>query len=254
MNWSWYYLKTHWILKKKLLLEYLNPISNNSAILFIIITQPRAGSTLLHTYLNSHPNIKSYGERPRRLKKRYGDEAILSPKQFFPFRTSLPIRSVGLKISIQHYNDPFYDPFFNWIIENKDLRIVMLTRKNLARSFLSLNIAQKTQQWSSNKNPVSPHEKKITFHLNEFESFKKEIAEMSYTLLNKLKDHKMIKINYEDLIDSPESLMEIQVLLQVKPRNLFTLLHKQNPEQAKDLIENWEEVKEVFNKYDMSNI
>ena len=56
------HLRIYLIIKRKAILSAIDPRQTSNYTPFIILCQPWSGSTLLHTYLNSNPEIKSYGE------------------------------------------------------------------------------------------------------------------------------------------------------------------------------------------------
>lgn len=88
------YFRTWLIIKKKQLLN-LFPQSKNNYIRFAIICAPRSGSNWLHTLLNSHHNIISYGEILRKTHVNNPTQKLptLNELVFYPHHPS--IKAVG---------------------------------------------------------------------------------------------------------------------------------------------------------------
>ena len=213
---------------------------------FLIVGLPRSGTTLLHTYLNNHPDIWSHGETDI--------TTFQDPEQiknlFSPYPAN--IKAVGAKILLPAGG--------NFEVERiiKDLddsehppNYIFLYRENLLRWYISLKIAERTHQWS-----VSDNQKAIPLHLKQIEVDTKNLiqdfnqAQQNIVCYKKLfhKRREMV-ISYEELVHNPEvKLLEVQEFLGVHPVKLKSLLKKQNPELLPRLVLNFKEVTEVLRR------
>lgn len=212
---------------------------------FFIVGIARSGTTLLHTYLNNHPNIFSHGEISiLNLQDEWIKDTIFPPY-------SKNIQAVGAKVLLPIDNKAQGVKFLK-DIDNSGLSIyfLFLYRNNLLKWYVSLKIAQKTAQWSkTNERQTLP------LHLKQVEIDTKELiqnlkqAQESIDYYRKLfSRQRIIELTYEQLQQYPHSkLNEIQAFLGVNSAPLVSLLKKQNPELLSELIINFEEVKEVLN-------
>src|SRR5688572_9500988 len=99
------HLRTYLIIKKKELLNYVRSKGHHYTS-FVILCEPRTGSTLLHTFLNFHPNIRSYGEILRELVEKNNNLNlnVLNANIFKPHAKHL--QAVGLKLFYFYFDHP----------------------------------------------------------------------------------------------------------------------------------------------------
>jgi LPS sulfotransferase NodH len=203
---------------------------------------------MLHTYLNSHPQIKSYGEVLRE-----NIEANTIVKETFPyierlaFKPHAPaLKAIGLKLFYEYYEDPRYSSSFNYVVNRKDVRIIYLVRRDILKVYVSLKIAQKTNVWSSVKSATNEPRPQITVDRHDYMRFREEHLRHRTLFLALFKDHPLLEVAYEDLAQNPRPILEsVQEFLGVRPRTLFTLLKQQNPGSVASLITNYDEVKDI---------
>ena len=125
---------------------------------FIITCAPRTGSTMLRMMLNSHPEIVCHGEaitlkRPPNLGKKYQDYIGKTSQELAQIRAENPVnflysyiwnkeyykansKAVGLKLKYRQLQEEFKE-VFQAILEDKEIRIIHLTRRNLLKRYLS---------------------------------------------------------------------------------------------------------------------
>ena len=248
MHYYLQYLRTYLIIKRKQLLDALSLSKSKNYTPFVILSEPRSGSTMLHTYLNSHPQIKSYGEVLRE-----NVEANSITSEMFPYIESLAfkphtpaLKAVGLKLFYEYYEDPRYSKSFNHVVKRKDIKILYLIRRDILKVYVSLKIAQKTNVWSSVKSASQEARPKITIDRNDYIQFREEHLRHRRLFITLLKDHPLLEVAYEDLVENPQPILKsIQQFLDVKPKTLFTLLKQQNPGSVASLITNYDEVKDI---------
>ncbi|MFD1001721.1 sulfotransferase [Ohtaekwangia kribbensis] len=242
------YLRTYLIIKRKQLLNAFSFSKSKSYIPFVILSEPRSGSTMLHTYLNSHTQIKSYGEV---LRENIEANAIatetapyIESLAFKPHATAL--KAIGLKLFYEYYEDARYSNSFNYVINRKDVKIIYLIRRDILKVYVSLKIAQKTNVWSSIKSAENEPRPKIAIDRNDYIQFREEHLRHRRLFVTLLKDHPLLEVAYEDLVQNPQPVLKsIQQFLGVKPKALFTLLKQQNPGSVESMITNYDEVKDI---------
>ena len=139
VSYWWSKIKIIFITRKKRILNKISPFRATAHVHFVILCMPRTGSTLLHTLLNSHPNIISYGEVLRRNYVR-GKQTDLSADIFKKHQTS--IKAIGLKLFYEYRTKQDFKDYYREITRNKNVKIIHLVRENLLDSFISLKNAQ----------------------------------------------------------------------------------------------------------------
>jgi LPS sulfotransferase NodH len=235
------YLRTYLIIKRKQLLTKLSLNKGNAYTPFVILCDPRSGSTLLHTYLNSHTQVLSYGEVLRmELEKGTRSDNLISDKVFKPHAPQ--IKAVGLKLFYEYKDHPDYRHSFNQIVQRKEVKVIHLIRKNLLGLYVSLKTAEQTKVWSATQRKT-PEQIQITINIEDYLTFV-EMHRKHRTLCQDLfRQHDTLNMSYEDLAESPQhTLISVQQFLSVDPQKLFTLLAKQGNGPVAARISNYAEI------------
>ena len=240
------WIRTVLINRTKRYLTRFWPFQSVSDHHFIILCRPRTGSTLLHTSLNSHPAIFSYGELPRKNL----EKGITNSIEQHLFKKHPPsIKAVGLKVFYDYLDSPEYRKFVFELSERPEVKVLHLKRRNALDEFISLEKAKKRNIWSSTDgNSLSPVES-INPDPDEFRRFLALRAFLSRRAEYIFQGHPVLEVYYEDLIgDSRSTLMQIQQFLGVKRRNLFSLLTKMGDPLHRD-IANYKALKEIYESF-----
>ena len=246
------YIKTLSILKKKQLLNAVSRRHCSSYSKFIILCHHRTGSTLLHTYLNSHPNVWSRGEDiGQYLRGNIGREK--SPDRFLKEDVfglyNRSIQAVGVKLLYQYRRSAVGYQLINTLCQQSDLKVIHLSRKNLLRVWVSDKIAERTGRYTTWKPTqyIHPNEKKIYVSPDEcIRGLNKMHADKIF-FEGSFKGCDTMPLTYEDLTIQPMvALAKVQQFLCLKTAKLFSMLLQQNPEPLTQLIVNFEEVKRAL--------
>lgn len=204
---------------------------------FAIVCTARSGSTWLHTLLNSHPSIHSEGEIIR--DNHLSDESkSFDEFAFQPYARM--IKAVGLKI---FHENSVYAEGLDTIIEDSDVKIILLRRKSILEQFVSLKIAEESKEWIY----ASDATKQVLLDPEEYDTYRELQIRMYKQIVDRLTNKEFIEISYEEMLqDKDKTLKTIQQFLGVKHKKLYSLLRKQGAKKISDQIANWEEVKENF--------
>lgn len=225
----------------------------------LLLGTARVGSTLLQSYLNKHPEIYCEGEiyntdhlkmygKADKLKAQMNDDAIKFLATYGYPKHSKKIKYAGFKLFYSHFKTEKTKAIWRYLIQNKEIKIIHIKRRNLLRNFLSLKIAVKTNEWRSfNENSNSENKKtELTKEdcLYEFESQYNTTRQIE----QKFKNHKIIEVYYSDLVNKKQETMNrIFNFLDTEPIFLpDPVLKKQNPERLSELILNFESLKSEF--------
>lgn len=252
------YLRTLSVLRYKQLLQWLPLRQAQDYTPFVVLCHPRSGSTLLHTYLNSHPAIISKGEKAMidlRHHPEIIDENYIAQK-IFCLQPS-PIKAVGIKFFVNFVAQPEGNMLLSQLSNLPNLKVILLKRKNPLRIIVSSGIADKTGQMSAwtKSHKLAVADRRIHLSpekcLNDLQTMEKEF-EQSVKLLE---GQEKISIYYEELASRQEAtLRKVQQFLQVPPRKLFTLLRRQNPEPLSRLISNYAELADHLKENRWTNL
>ncbi len=134
---------------------------------FLILAQARTGSTMLVRALNSHPNVRCFGEvlntardlilygvqgydnydpRDRELRDR-DFKAFLRTRIYTPDGEG--ISATGFKLLYGQFRD--FPGLQDWLTQETSIRVIHLKRRNLLRQLVSLKLAFTTGVWVDNR-------------------------------------------------------------------------------------------------------
>jgi LPS sulfotransferase NodH len=207
---------------------------------FLILGHPRTGTSLLHTYLNSHSAILSLNEAL----------AYTNDGKLLFHNYSKAIKVVGFKYFYEYILDAEKRNTLIQLVSDFKIKVLKIDRKNYLRTYISLKIAEKTKEWSStgsttfalkNKQLKLTKEECLTAFAN-YAAMEKETE-----VILKHYNIPVYTIEYEALDTNPIAVMNgVQEYLGVVPQTVFSLLTKQNPERISELILNYQELKNEF--------
>jgi len=224
LRYLWRYLKTWLIVQRKRLLRLIDKSKGEDFTRFVIVCAPRSGSTMLHTYLNSHSQILSHGEIIRRRIEQ--GEDVISIKEFAFSPQSKKIKAVGLKLFYEHMDQKGFKVAFDEVLDDDEIKVIHLQRRDKRKQFLSLRKAEKSGAWSSTLKQKEEVEVSITEQ--EYVDYEKEQQQLVDRVRERFAGHEVIEVSYEELVKDPKHELErIQQFIEVEPKKLFTLLQKQ---------------------------
>jgi LPS sulfotransferase NodH len=234
----------------------------NIPIKFTIFSGARSGSSLFCNLLNSHPEILCHSELFN-LKKIYYSQNISNNlgintveerdrnvELFLAkvWQQTLNSNAVGFKILCNQNPSAA-----SLVIKDKTVRKILLVRRNQIKSYVSMLIALKTNEWYLSKNKSQGKENQqlsvkvnveglhnwIKKHNKCYESIRQQLRNSNQSFL---------EISYEDLVGPKNELVKSSVLqfigVSAQPHILQTTLKKQNSENLVDLVSNFGELEE----------
>lgn len=207
---------------------------------FVVISRSRTGSNLLVSFLNNHRKIRAFGEKFVYLHNR--DTNSIYNEIFRKKSTKI----TGFKLFYYHPLDSDDRSIWELLKNDQSIKIIHLRRRNALRAYLSQKIAQNTKVWvNSGDNNVATDTKKVHLDIDEmFKDFEDTNNDINQTK-STFDEHQMIEVFYEDLIqDRIETMNRIFDFLNVSRIQVKTTMKKQNPEKIKDLVINYDALKE----------
>ena len=206
----------------------------------VVLTRSRTGSNWLISLLNSHPDIQIKGEVFDWLRGRNSEEIL---KDVFP--ESSEYDCLGFKIFYNHPLDDEDKSVWELLKKDRSIKVVHLLRKNMLRSFLSHEIAEKNEVWSSKMGDVSPEDKLV--HLDVGKLYWDFQITEKYIYLSKqfFTFHNHLEVTYEELMDNQDNCIKRVLNFLGLPFGESTSdMKRQNPEPLEKLISNYSEVHE----------
>lgn len=242
---------------KHILSRLARPCKGNH---LFILAEPRSGSSWLFKTLNSHPEIKIYGEllNPRSFHAQTLSGGIMpqNDSQRLNFikknlETGQPCFT-GFKALLPHIHSLSPTLLARLIRQYPHGHYILLFRENPAMSRISLNIAHAYNIWHV-KNPSEITKRRVTIHPEVFlRELEKALWLREYisTLLTK-NGVKSLIISYEQLFGETEKkLMCVLDFLNLQPQELkWNNEIKGNPFRPSETVENYDELEAFLRPY-----
>jgi hypothetical protein len=223
------------------MLNYIPPVTK-----FMIVSRGRTGSTLLQLLLDSHPDIFMYGEQfggggmPSSPEDIYLKMNYKTPREYmdnYVFASKDGFRAIGFKLMYGHL-DKVKNGNFEQYIQDRQIKVIHLVRKQMLDVCLSSVLAKETNKWVGSvfTEPVNISPKCCR---STFERYTAAIEEM-----DNLGGH---KVYYSELKD-PEVQRGMLDYLGVRrvPMKISERTIKQRVKSKREMILNYEELKECF--------
>ena len=152
---------------------------------------------------------------------------------------------VGFKLFYYHLTENEWEKF----LHHDEFKIIHLTRRNRLRTLVSLEIAMKTDKWKIRANSnTAPSDKKVWINTEDLLARLETIKKLEMEARERFKNRQMLEVVYEDLAANPTSefrrISEFLGLADIDPSK--NILKKQNPENSRDLIINFDEVAQTL--------
>lgn len=231
---------------------------------FIIVCAARTGSTLLRLLLQSHPDICCHGEiitpderhvvqlagmkadYKSNLRDLLIDTRKSDPARFLCDFALYPGRflAVGLKIKYSEFLPEVIGNAHAWVLENMDVKIIHLRRRNLLRRLVSHQFALQTGVNMVLTGGNVPEYKSLRLDfdacVDDFETVRAEEERFS----SLFSGHPVIDLAYEAVVD-PQSGERARILdfLGVPQAPLSTPMVKLGRDDLGESIENYEDLR-----------
>lgn len=261
---------------------------------FIVLGETRTGSDMLVQALNSHSGIICYGEifntgldlvnlqvcgfAPEDQALRDQDPELFLRQRIFSRRAE-DTRVVGFKIFYTHFSK--FEGLEGRLVDDAELHVLHLQRRNALGMLVSLKIATETGIWIAGgksqkagptltdalkapRHPVKAaawlrrrlgrliapwHSARVRVTVSE-EELTNYMSRMEVTTAHfddLFSNHPNLTLFYEDMVRDRERVFgQVQSFLGVEPAPLTVTLDRQNPEPLRQLIENYDELYEAF--------
>lgn len=221
---------------------------------FVIVADMRTGSTLLATSLDSHPDIRCYGElfHPDNLPdnqiegyNRYELSGRELAERAFHAQDSI---AAGFRamIFLPMPSQPQWADAWDCLHDRAALRVIYLTRRNRLAQYASMLVAQKTGAYHPHDgDPVlkPTNRPTITIDPARFQDWKQQRDELLLRRRRELAGKPSLELQLEALTARWEAATaRVQEFLGVVPRTLAQAKRKQERRPLSEVIANYREV------------
>jgi len=216
---------------------------------YILLSNPRCGSSLLQSYLASHANILD-GDTifHQRELSRFPSHYLYRMASCY-YRAKLggkqpdDVYAVGIKML--YINCDLDNYVWRFLSSLPNLKVIHLKRQNPLRLYVSWEIAQKTNIWNvtqeeyeqlSTRRCITYSREQMYAYLDDVENKTKCFDECWFA------KHEKLEIFYEDLISNTDNVMaRIQQFLHVPIYPVHADLVRMNSEPLAELIDNYDQ-------------
>lgn len=227
---------------------------------FVIIYPSRSGSSYLRYTLNTHPCIVCLGDVLD--QENYILYTVCFGKYQMKREDYLKVCKIvalrardnfsaqfGFKLS---YINFFRQKNMTQTINPNSYKIVHIYRDNLFDRSVSIRLMEKTGEWIDlGDNEESSYNKvKLTIDRQRLRDEMEKYLQMTQGIRQIFsKDYEYVELTYEDLIANSKVIQDVQRFLGVECLNLHSPTKKQNKRQHKEIIINYEELRDLEKKY-----
>lgn len=232
------------------LLKWIPCVGNN----FLVLSSGRSGSTLLTEYLRCHQSISCSVIEPLNPDTNGLTNARINPYALiYSVMTWLISRRSfsGCKIFCQQL-EYYRIPFAELLAALRDPPVIVLYRESLLETYVSLQIAFKTNVWytaddSSRCTNISIDFEEYRHHAEtERQRWKNTLS----ALTGSRSKNRVHFLSYEELsANKKESMTRLFAFLHLPPCETEAYCKRQNPFRLSETISNYEEIKEKLNSF-----
>jgi hypothetical protein len=188
------------------------------------------------------------------------------------------IRALGFKLHYYHCSPPWgFTGLAEHLAQDNGTRVIHLQRRNLLKTLVSNTIGQRTGDWARSvalpplrsvpKAVIHParalqratsiisvrisravRNRRVTLSPEECRAYFEETESLVSQFDELFRDHAKLTVLYEDILsDRDEVFARAQSFLGLEPQPVTTTLQKkQNPDDLRVLLENYEELHQAF--------
>lgn len=241
---------------------------------YILLTSQRTGSTYLEQCLNSHPEVRCFGEvligygghykkYPPRVLKKYRRartlwQAVMSGALLNPEKTiknalsseEVGLKSIGFRLM---YNQMRRDKrVWNHVKNIENLKVIHLYRKNLLKQFVSLKLMHDQSKYGRFSAHAYAKSEIVKINVDASEAMSFVVGSLAErrAMSDRFSCFPSISVYYEEMVAegglSSNLNCEIEGFLGVKKFNMSSNQKKMNPTVLEHYVENYDELKKTF--------
>ncbi len=214
---------------------------------FVLVGLDRCGSNLLKFALKQNPQIFMIGEyfNKHSYPESLDQDGAIRAQAFFSTQYSDRTMAVGFKLFIHHGRKEGVETVWKYLQEDKEIRVIHLSRRNIFKRVLSLEVANVRGQWLKDEHGTDDI---FITHSAEWWQAKIEEDEKKEQRLTKVfQGHGKSHIYYEDIVSDWDQVTSgIQEFLCVKPVVIEKSISKQEHMSSSEKCTNYRELQGFF--------
>jgi LPS sulfotransferase NodH len=229
---------------------------------FIVLGRSRTGSNFLRGMLNSHPQIRLFGElfrnydmvdwaypgyqqTPAMMAEMQRDPIVFLNQRIYDKFPS-EVSAVGFKLFYYHARKNGWEALWPHLQAEHSIRVLHIKRRNMLKTHLSRVRAAQTDVWTDVTGTQSKGGPVTLDYAACVEDFQRTQAwEQEFDAF--FADHPLLEVIYEDLARNRDAEMRrVQAFLGVPYRPLEPETHRQSKESLSQAIANYAELKAQF--------
>lgn len=213
-------------------------------IRFVLLSQPRTGSSLLNTSLRQHPDIHMEREILN-----HGQQHDLPQEGDQRLRSALArtdVHAVGCNLHA-FQPDRQWKGWSRWesawqaLADDPAIRVIHLQRLDVLAQLASWKMASLLNRWGNQTDIVERPTLRID--PEEYRWFRDWNQAVYHGRLSHLRQHRILPITYEALRDDWDlTIQRVQQFLEVKPLPLKQMATRNETRPLETVIENWSQL------------
>ena len=234
---------------------------------FVLLGHARVGSNVILRSLAAHPEVAIVSEvlhekasvrelcgrsKHHRVFYQAGDDgARFLDEQVFLSTGPDTVRSCGFKLFYDHARfDEGCRKAWDYVLGERDIRIIHLFRRNLLETLISLQVALRTGKWSHRVDAHSAPLQAEPFRLepHECQYYFARVTSWQSWAEHVFAEHPRLCIDYQNdtCRDFSGTMARVLHFVGVTPAEVTTILRKQQCMPPQDQVTNFNELREFF--------
>ena len=221
---------------------------------FLLVSQPRTGSTWVQQQLNSHPRLTCYGELLAINKPRFGDlPAPASLGELITEREQDPVNFIsntlkgeglrGFKLLLFQLDRYANRSLWPFLLDGGHTKVIYLKRRDVVATYVSFLLASNNHYWQTTRGSGRILDT-VTVNLRHFRTYLEKMRAWEETYLAQVHPAALQTVYYEDLVAN--ELAGVQEFLDVSPAELTAQTLIQGRLPLEHVVTNLEEVQQYY--------
>jgi len=215
--------------------------SPDQPVRFVLLCQPRTGSSLLNTSLRQHPDVFMHLEilnhRQRHSLPDEGEQRLRAAL------SQTTHRAIGCNLHAFQPDRgweewPKWEPAWQALADDRSIKVVHLRRIDVLAQLASWKIAGLLNRWGDQRDVVD--RPTVRIDPEEYRWFRDWNQAVFDGRLSHLRHHRILPVTYESLRDSwEETILQVQQFLEVNPIPLPQAAVRNETRPMSEVVENW---------------
>lgn len=212
---------------------------------FVVLCRARSGSNYLLSLLEMHPNTLVYGEKLRAYRPGRSERFL----ERLHGRRAWWVRATGFKLFYEHPHNVSAPQLWQRLIDDRELMVIHLRRRNLLHVLLSQVLAERRDHWVERTDHRRQKDKPSPVALcpDWLERQFRRIEEQRGAFDQRFSAHHLLRVDYERLVEDAQNEFDrICGFLELPPAPARAYTRRQRRQPVYELISNYAVIEEHF--------